>query len=87
MAELTSMRIRVLRALEHRTDWTTRGYIGAQTGDSKGFSEAIGSPITGIRPDSLEGMRFVVRLDDKKPFKYKITEAGRRALRSYDSRL
>ena len=82
MAELTPLRRRILKVLEQRDDWTTRDDLKAQTGDLKGFSEALGSPTTGVRPDSLEGMGSVVRLDDKKPFKYKITEAGRRASRS-----
>jgi hypothetical protein len=85
MAELTPLRKRILKVLEQRNGWTTRDDLKAATGDSKGFSEALGSPTskkTGVRPDSLEGMRFVIRFDDKKPFLYKITDAGRLAARS-----
>lgn len=76
---LSKKQVRILRALSKYVDWVTRKSLAAECGP-KGFSEALGSPTTGIRANSLEALGFVVRRDMVKPYVYKITPKGRRAL-------
>lgn len=76
---LTPKRVRILRALLSAPDWMTRKQMEPVAG-KKDFSEALGSPATGVRPDSLEARGLVARQSDVTPYEYKITAEGRTAL-------
>ncbi|MDN0075625.1 hypothetical protein QU481_12050 [Crenobacter sp. SG2303] len=77
---LTSDQIKILNVLAKATDWMTRKQIGEISGRSKGYSAAMGAPTNVIKHGSLEDLALVERKDMKRPFLYRITEAGRRAL-------
>jgi 5-methylcytosine-specific restriction enzyme A len=79
--QLSLKQQRILQFLAEATDWATRQSMEDFAG-KKGFSEALGSPRTGIRPDSLEGRNLVRRKSGRQPFEYKITVAGAQAFAS-----
>lgn len=77
---LTEKQYRILDYLAGVDGPATRKDMQAKCG-RKGFSEALGSPKTAIRAESLEAKGFVRRLDAKRPFRYLITSSGRRVQR------
>ncbi len=73
--KLTPQQLRILRVLSNAVDPVTRSLMKSNASE-KGFSEALGSPRTGIRPESLEAKGLVQRLDSKVPYRYVITPSG-----------
>src|SRR5207249_2897651 len=84
--QMTPMQLRILRCLAQQQDWVTREEIGAESGDTKGFSRALGAPTNlSIEPGTLEHLGFVERRDGTPPFVYKITPSGKQALSDYEA--
>ena len=82
MPELTPHQIRILEVLARRSGWTTRQDIIKATLNPKGYSKAMGAPTRGkVKRNTLEGLGLVERNDIQPPFQYKITDAGRAALK------
>lgn len=79
--DLPTKQTRILQYLAGSDAPATRKEMETSCG-RKGFSAALGSPTTGIRPDSLEARGFVRRLDGQRPFLYEITDAGRNVVSS-----
>jgi hypothetical protein len=80
VADLSPKQLRILKVLHSERGWVTRVQMEEQAG-RKGFSKALGAPTGGgVRPGSLEQLGYVVRRDLTRPFVYRITELGERAL-------
>lgn len=78
--DLTQKQVRILQALAIKGDWMTRKSMEITAG-LKGYSEALGSPTSGLRSNSLEAQGLVQRRSDTQPYEYKITATGLSALR------
>jgi hypothetical protein len=84
MADLSPKQLRILKVLSAGRAWMTRSEMEDEAG-RKGFSLALGAPTTGeVRADSLERLGYVERRDLNRPFAYRLTDAGRRALEGHE---
>jgi len=82
---MTIMQARILKYLLNRPGWTRRDEMRDAVGRTKGYSAALGAPTSGPpAPGTLEGMDFVERRDEQRPFAYRIMELGRKALQEYE---
>ena len=82
---VSAMQLRILKILHKIGGWLTRAQMEKHGAGRKGFSLALGAPTRGrVRPGSLEQLGYVERQNMITPFRYRITELGKRALTKYE---
>ena len=79
---MTPKQKNILIALSTSNEWMTREEMIPIAG-KKGYSSALGTATKVIQENTLEHLGYVIRKNRDTPFKYKLSDKGRKAIARY----